>query len=195
MGMTLLALLWCPAQDGDEARLRSEFTEGLKSTETAKRVEAVKKLAGAKEEKTVEALAGALKDAEKDVKKSAAETLAACADGAGVAIKPLRAVLLNKQEHPDVLNACAQAIAKSRYRTEPVETLIEVISAIQNTDRHLHEFGKNATVLLEKMTGEEGFGYGRNTPYLWSEWWKENKAKFQKEDETKRAEYAKERKK
>lgn len=193
MRIVLLGVLCALVQGKDEGKLRAEFAEEFKAKEAAKRVEAVKKLHGAKEDKTLEALAGALKDPEKEVRKSAGEAIATCTDGAGTAIKPLCAALVDKKEDPDVRYACAQALAKARYRTEAVNALIETISGIENKDRHLHVFGKNVTVLLEGVTSE-GFDYGKNTPYLWQTWWKENRAKYEKEDESKRADYRKEKK-
>jgi hypothetical protein len=188
MSMALVTLLCALAED--ESKLRAEFAQAFKAKETAKRVEALKKLEGAKEEKTVEAVAGGLKDPEKDVKKAAAEVLATCQDGAGAAIKPLCASLVNKTEDPDVRYACAQALAKAPYKTEAVAAMIDTISGIENKDRHLHVFGKNVTVVLEGVT-KESFDYGKNTPHLWQEWWKENKPKYEKADETKRAEHKK----
>lgn len=193
MRIALVALLFFLAQDKDEAKLRGEFATAFKAKDAAKRVEALKKLEGCKEEKTVEAVAGGLKDPEKDVKKAAATVLATCTDGAGKAIKPLCAALVDKKEDPDVRYACAQALAKARYKSEAVVAMIETISGIENKDRHLHEFGKNVTVVLEGIT-KESFEYGKNTPHLWQEWWKENKAKYEKDDEAKRAEYQKEKK-
>ncbi len=190
MRIALVTLLSVAAQD--EAKLRTEFAAAFKAKEAPKRVEALKKLEGCKEEKTVEAVAGGLKDAEKDVKKAAATVLATCQDGAGVAIKPLCAALVDKKEDPDVRYACAQALAKARYKSDAIAAMIETISGIENKDRHLHEFGRTVTVVLEGIT-KESFGYGKNTPYLWQEWWKETKAKIQKEDEAKRAEYRKQK--
>jgi len=185
-----MMLFFAVAQDKDEATLRAEFEKEFKAKETVQRAGAVKKLHGCREEKSLEALAGALKDSEKDVRKAAAEAIATCTDGAGTAIKPLCAALVDKKEDPDVRYACAQALAKARYKAEAVNALVDAISGIENKDRHLHVFGKNVTVVLEGVTSE-GFEYGKNTPYLWQTWWKENRAKYEKDDEAKRAEYKK----
>ena len=188
-----ILILCALVQARDEAKLRAEFSAEFKSKEAAKRVEALKKLERCTEEKTIEALAGGLKDPEKEVKKTAADVIATCTDGAGAAIKALCAALVDKKEDPDVRYACAKALAKARYKTEAVNAMIDTISGIENSDRHLHEFGKNVTVLLEGVTGES-FSYGKTTPGLWQFWWKENRPKYEKADETKRAEYKKEKK-
>jgi hypothetical protein len=193
MRTAFVVMLGLLAQAKDEAKVRSEFEKEFKSKETSKRVEALKKLAGCHEEKTLQALAGAMKDAEKDVKKAAAETIAACTDGAGAAIKALCAALVDKKEDAEVRLACAKALTKASYKTEAVAAMIDTISGIQNSDRHLHVFGKDVTVLLEGVT-KESHGYGKTTPDLWQAWWKENRPKYEKEDEARRAESKKEQK-
>lgn len=193
MRAALIVLVGVLAQAKDEAKLRTDFESGFKAKEAARRIAALKKLEGCKEEKTLQALAGALKDTEKEVRKSAAGTIGTCTDGAGAAIKALCAALVDKKEEPEVRYACAQALAKARYKTEAVGALIDTISGIENTDRHLHVFGKDVTVVLEGVT-KETFDYGKNTPYLWQSWWKETRPKYEKEDEMKRTEYGKERK-
>ena len=79
----------------DEAALRTAFEKEIKAKDAAKRVEAVKKLAGSKEEKTIEHLVKILKDPALEVRKAAAETLEGSTDGAGKAIKPLGDILSN----------------------------------------------------------------------------------------------------
>jgi hypothetical protein len=187
--------LWLAALAAqDEAARRAAFEKEFKDKDAAKRVEAVRKLAGAQEEKTLGLLAGALKDAANDVKKAVAETIEASTDGGGVAIAPLCAILVSKKEDPAVRLACAKALGKARYRTQPILAMIETISNISNKERDLFEFGANVTEVLEKYTGEQ-FGREKRTPELWSNWWDENKEKIKKEDDAKREEYKKSQKK
>jgi len=184
----VILILGVLPQDKDEGKLRAAFAKEFKAKEAAKRIEAAKKLEGCKEEKTLEALAVGLKDLEKDVKIAVANAIATCTDEGGAAIKPVGAALVNKQENPDVRYACARALAKAHYKTEAVDLLLETINGISNKDRDLFEFGKNVTVVLEGFTGEK-FGYEKVTPQLWDNWWKETKAKYQKDDEEKRKKY------
>lgn len=189
MVAAMLALLLA-----DESALRDAFAGAIKAKEPAKRVEAAKKLAGAKEEKTVALLAGHLKDEAKEVQVAVAETLQGVADGAGAAVKPLAAVLVDKKADPDVRLACAKALAKSTYKHGPTHALIETICNIGNEDRNLHKFGAEVTGILNAFAGED-FGKGKLTPGLWEQWWDDNKAKFEKEDAARLEEYRKSQKK
>ena len=184
----LLALLLA-----DEAALRSAFETSIKAAEPAKRVEAVKKLAGAKEEKSVALLAGHLNDEAKEVRLAVAEALQGVTDGAGAAVKPLAALLVDKKADPDVRLACAKALAKSTYKHGPTHAMIETICSIGNEDRDLHKFGAEVTGILNKFTGED-FGKGKLTPGLWEQWWADNKAKLEKEDAARLEAYRKSQK-
>jgi hypothetical protein len=174
----------------DEAALREAFEMGIKAVEPAKRIEAVKKLAGATEEKTIVALAGHLKDEAKEVRLAVAAALEGATDGAGAAIKPLAAILVDKKEDQDLRLACAKALSKSKYRHGPIHAMIETISNIESTERNLHEFGADVTGILNKFAGED-FGKGKFTAGLWEQWWDDNKAKFEKEDAARLKEYRK----
>ncbi len=178
----------------DEAALRDAFAKEFKAKDAAKRIEAVKKLAGSKEEKSILLLAGALKDADKGVRKAAAETIEGCTDEGGAAIKPLSVVLANKQEGPDVRLACAKALGKAKYKVEPIQVLIDTISGISNQDRELFEFGSSVTGVLEEFAGDK-FGRDKRTAELWQNWWKDNLAKTKQEDDKRREEYKKSQKK
>lgn len=188
----LSLLLSSPARD--EKALRDAFQKEIKAKEPAKRVEAAKKLAGAKEEETVALLAAHLKDAAKEVQLAVAETLEGAEDSGGVAIKPLAAVLTDKKADPDVRLACAKAIAKAKYKADPTAALIETISTISNEDKHLFKFGAAATQVLNGFAGQD-FGQGKLTPGLWEKWWGENKEKLKKADEALLAEYRKSQRK
>jgi hypothetical protein len=183
----LLALaLLAPARD--ESALRSAFAKDFKAKEPAKRVEAVKKLAGAKEEATIKALLAGLKDKEKSVRQATAEALEGCEDGGGLAIGPLAALLTAKEEDPGVRLAAAKALAKARYRHDPTDALIKTICGITPKDQSLFQFGADVTDVLNKFTGED-FGKGKTTPMLWEQWWEDNKEKLAKDDAAKRKEY------
>jgi len=185
----LMALVF----QGDEAARRAAFEKEFKDKDAAKRVDAVKKLAGSQEEKTLTLLAGALKDPANEVKKAAAETIEAITDGGGVAIANLCTILVDKKQDQSVRLACAKALGKARYRTQPIQAMIETISNISNKEKELFEFGANVTEVLEKYTGEK-FLREKVTPQLWQNWWDENKDKIKKEDDAKRAEYKKTKK-
>jgi hypothetical protein len=86
----------------DEAALRDAFAKEIKAKDAAKRVEAVNKLSGAKEEKTIELLVKHLKDSALEVRKSVVETIENSTDGAGKAIKPLGDILVDKKEDLDL---------------------------------------------------------------------------------------------
>ena len=191
--IALLSLLLClPARN--EKALRESFQKEMKAAEPAKRAEAAKKLAGAKEEETIALLAGHLKDAAKEVQLAVAETLAGLEDGAGVALKPLAAALVDRKVDPDVRMACAKVLVKSKYKVEPIGAMVETICNISNEDRHLHKFGGEVTGMLNAFTGED-FGKGKQTPGLWEQWWADNKEKLKKADEALLAEYRKSQKK
>jgi hypothetical protein len=174
----------------DEAALRDAFAKEIKAKEPAKRVEAVKKLAGTKEEKTVELLAHALKDAALEVRKAAAETLEGCSDGGGVAIKPLGEILVDKKADLDLRLACAKAIVKARYKSEAFPFIYKTIASIEPEERQFHKFGAQVTQLLDGYVGKS-FGAQRDTAERWEEWWTDNKAALTKEDEKLREEWKK----
>jgi hypothetical protein len=192
--MTTLALVALALFLPDESALREAFQKEIKASDPAKRVEAVKKLAGAKEEKTLELLAGSVKDGAKEVQVAAAETVAGCDDGGGVAIKSLCAVLVDKKAAPEARVACAKALGKARYKTDAIDAMIEMISGLTNADKNLFKPGADITAVLNQVAGQD-YGFGKETPALWQEWWKENKAKVKKEDDAKREEYKKSQKK
>lgn len=187
--LTLCALvLFVPARD--ENALRETFAKEFKAKDAAKRVEAVKKLAGAKEEKTIALLASHAKDEAKEVQIAVAETIEGCTDAGGAAIKPLCAVLVDKKEEPEVRLACAKALGKAHYKADAIEALIDMISGITNADKNLFSTGAAVTEVLNGVAGQK-FGQGKETPALWQQWWTENKAKVQKEDAAKKEEYKK----
>lgn len=167
----------------DEATLRAAVE---KAKDAAPRAEAVRKLAGAKEEKSIDVLAQALKDPEKDVRKAAAEALETAEDGKGKAIKALGALLNDKKEDPDLRLAAAKALGKARFKVEAIEAFLLCIGSITNQDRSLFKFGADVTLVLNKFAGED-FGAGKQTFSLWEQWWAENKEKTLKDDEQKRA--------
>jgi HEAT repeat protein len=181
MSLALLVLLG--VRPPDESALREAFSKEIQSKEASTRIEAIKRLAGSKEEKTIVLLVACLKDEAKDVQLAAAVALEGCEDGAGAALKPLGEVLTDKKVDPDVRLSCAKALAKSKYKTVPITSMIAAIGAISNTERHLHKFGADVTDLLNKCAGQD-FGKGKTTAFLWEQWFDDNKAKFAKDDAT-----------
>jgi len=172
----------------DEAALRTAFEKEIKAKDAAKRVEAVKKLAGSKEEKTIEHLVKILKDPALEVRKAAAETLEGSTDGAGKAIKPLGDILVDKKEDLELRMACAKALAKARYKSEAFPFFHQTISSIENTERQFHKFGADVTGILDGYVGKS-FGVQKTTPERWSEWWTDNQKALKEEDEKKHKEW------
>jgi len=172
----------------DESAVRTAFEKDIKAKDAAKRTEAVKKLAGVKEEKSIELLVKSLKDPALEVRKAAAETLEGATDGAGKAIKPLGAILVDKKDDLELRLACAKALAKARYRSEAFPFFLETISSIENTERQFHKFGADVTLLLDGAMGKS-FGLVKTTPERWSEWWTDNQKALKEEDEKKHKEW------
>lgn len=175
----------------DEAALRDAFAKEIKAKDAAKRVEAVKKLAGAKEEKTVLLLVHALKDPALDVSKAAAATLEGCTDGGGVAIKTLGEILVDKKADLDLRTACAKALVKERYKSEVFPFLHTTISSIENTERQFFKFGAEVTGMLDAYAGKS-FGAGKETAERWSEWWMDHGDELKKADAKLHEEWKKE---
>jgi hypothetical protein len=175
----------------DESALRESFAKDFQAKEAEGRVAALKKLAGAKEEKTIELLAGALKDPALEVRKAAAGTIEASTDGAGVAIKPLGEILVDKKDDVDLRLACAKALAKSRYKAEVFPYYLKTISGIEPEEKHLHKFGYLVTVVLDGYVGKS-FGAQKTTTERWEEWWTDNQAALKKDDAKKREEWKRE---
>lgn len=189
--MRLVLLLLAALLVRDEAALRDAFAKEIKAKDAAKRVEAVKKLANSKEEKTILLLVHALKDPALEVRKAAAETLEGCTDGGGVAIKSLGEILVDKKADLDLRTACAKALVKERYKSEVFPFLYTTISSIENTEREFFKFGAQVTGLLDGYVGKT-FGAAKETAERWSEWWMDNKAALTKEDEKQHEEWKKE---
>jgi len=168
----------------DEAALRTTYEKEIKAKDAAKRVEAVKKLASAKEEKTIELLLKSLKDPALEVRKAAAETIEGATDGAGKAIKPLGDILVDKKEDLDLRLACAKALAKARYKSEAFPFFYTTISSIENSEKQFHKFGADVTQILDGYIGKS-FGVMKTTPERWSEWWTDNQKALKEEDEKK----------
>ena len=148
-------------------------------------VDALKKLAGTKDEKQIDVLVKALQHKDKPVRLAAAETLETADDAKGKAIKPLGAVLNDKKEDVDVRYAAGKALGKAQFKHDATEALVTCITSITNKDRDLFKFGADVTAVLNKFAGED-FGSGKQTPMLWEQWWADNKEKLRKEDEKKR---------
>ena len=187
----LLSLGWGAfAQDLPEPQVRDAFAKEFKDKSPTKREVALRRLVGLKEEKTLQALASALRDYEPAVRKVAAEVIATCTDSSGAAIKPLCAILLNKKEDKDVRLACAKALTKAQYRAEPIDALVQTISGIGEQEKDLYAFGAECTRILNELAGQD-FGAGKETPDQWKKWWKDNQTKVAKEDQEKLVAYKK----
>lgn len=176
------------AQD-DETRKRETFAKEFKDKAPAKRVEAVGKMTGSAEEKTITAIVAGLKDPVLDVKKAVAACLAECTDGAGVAVKPLCAILKEKKEDKDLRLACARALAKEEYKGEPADAMIQALS-IDEKEKELYAFAGEVTRIVGAFTGQD-FGMAKDTPDQWKSWFKANQAKLAKEDADKLAAWKK----
>jgi len=187
--MILMTAVLALALVRDEAALREAFEKEFQAKEAAHRVAAMKKLAGAKEEKTVDLMAGGLKDMDLEVRKAAAETIEGSTDGAGRAVKPLGVILEDKKEDQALRLACAKALSKSRYKGEVFPYFFKAIS-IDPEERHLHKFGYQVTQILDSYVGKS-FGADRATPDRWEEWWTDNQAGLKKEDARQREEWNK----
>ena len=175
---------------GDEAALRESFAKSIQAADAAARVAAVKTLAGAAEEKTIELLAASLKDKALEVRKAAAAALEASTDGAGASVKPLGEILVDKKDDLDLRYACAKALVKVRYKSEVFPYLHKTISSIEAVEREFHKFGYQVTKLLDEYAGKS-FGAGKETSERWEEWWTDNGDALKKEDAKKREEWKK----
>jgi hypothetical protein len=176
---------------GDEAALREAFAKDYRADAAAQRAAAVRKLAGAKEEKTIELLAGVLKDKELEVRKAAAETLESSTDGAGLAVRMLGDLLVDKKEDLDLRVACAKALTKSRYKSEVFPIFLKTMSSIDSEERHFHKFGFQVTRMLDAYIGKS-YGADKDTCERWEEWWTDNQAALKKEDAKKHEDWKKE---
>jgi hypothetical protein len=172
----------------DEAALRDAFVKEIKAKEAAKRVDAVKKLSGSKEEKTIDLLVKSLKDPALEVRKATAETLEACVDGGGKAIKPLGEILIDKKDDLELRFACAKALGKARYKAEPFHYFLKTMSSIERTEKEFHAFGADVTGVLDKFIGKS-YGVDKTTVERWEEWWIDNKDAVTKADEQTRKEW------
>ena len=172
----------------DEAALRDAFGKEIKAKEAAKRVEAVGKLAGAKEEKTIDLLVKSLKDPALEVRKAAAQALEGSTDGAGKAIKPLGDILVDKKDDLDLRLMCAKALSKARYKSEAFPFFYTTISSIERDERQFHQFGADVTKILDGYAGKS-FGQDKATAERWSEWWADNQKALKEEDAKKHKEW------
>ena len=172
----------------DEAALRTAFEKEIKAKDAPKRVEAVKKLAGSKEEKTIELLVKSLKDPAVEVRKAAAETIEGSTDGAGKAIKPLGEILVDKKADLELRLTCAKALSKARYKSEAFPLFYTTISSIEPEERQFHKFGEEVTGILDAYVGKS-FGATKTTAERWSEWWTDNQKALKEEDEKKHKEW------
>jgi hypothetical protein len=182
----MLALLLLCLQDLPEPQARDVFVKEYRDKSATARDVAVRRLVGLKEEKTLQLLAGALRDSDAGVRKTAAEVIATCTDATGAALRSLGSLLRDKRERRDVREACLKALAKAHYKAEPVDALIQTIGGISEQDKDLFEFGAECTRLLNEMAGQD-FGAGKDTPDKWKKWWKDNQARLAKEDREKLA--------
>ncbi len=190
MTLLLMALILCR----DEAALREAFDKDFASKEAKHRSEAVKKLAGAKEEKSIECLLRGLKDADLEVRKASAESIEKSTDGGGLAVKALGEILVDKKEDLGLRKACAKALATSRYKGEAFPFFFKTITSIDRDEVQFHKFGGEVTVILDTFIGKS-FGQGKETPERWTEWWQDNQETLKKDDEKVREAWKKEQNK
>ncbi|HZE96049.1 MAG TPA: HEAT repeat domain-containing protein [Planctomycetota bacterium] len=188
--MSTLILAFAAALMADEAELRETFSRDIQAKEASARAAAVKKLSGAREHQTVELLAASLKDADLEVRKATAETLAGVSDGGGAAIKPLGEIVVDKKEDLDLRLACAKALGAALYRSDSLPYLFKVIWEIESAERQFHKFGAQVTAIIDKVTGKS-FGAVKETPERWQEWWSDHKDELVQEDAKKKEEWKK----
>jgi hypothetical protein len=182
--LLLLAALLVQEENG----LRGAFEKEIKYKDPAKRVEALKKLEGCKEEKTIELILKSLKDPALDVRKAAAHAIEASTDGAGKAIKPLGDILVDKKEDLELRMACAKALAKARYKGEAFPFFYKTISSIDREERQFHKFGADVTAILDGYIGKS-FGAEKTTSERWNDWWTDNQKALLEEDNRKHKEW------
>lgn len=175
---------------GDEAALREAFSKDFRSESAAERAAAVKKLSGAAEEKTIELLAGSLKDKELVVRKAAVEALGASTDGGGVAIQPLGGLLVDKKEDLVLRLDCAKVLVKSPYKSEVFPIVLKTMSSIESEERHFFQFGFEVTKLLDAYIGRS-YGADKMTCERWDDWWSNHEADLKKADALKHEEWKK----
>lgn len=178
MLLTICALLLALP---DEAALRTEFEKGFKAPEPEARVAALSKFHGVAEEKSLKLLAGALKDAVKEVRQAAAMALETVKDSRGVTIAALGKVLNQKDEALEVRLACAKALVKSPLQVEPIRLLLDCMGGIGQKEQQLHKFGADVTGLLDKRVGKS-FNADKTTVERWEDWFKDNQERLKAED-------------
>jgi len=183
-----LLMLLVSAQD-DEMKKRDAFTREFKDKAPAKRVEAVGKMHGSVEDKSIVAVARGLTDPAPEVKKATAACLETCTDSGGSAVKPLCAILTNKKEDKDLRLACAKALAKEEYKAEATDAMIQAIT-IDEKEKELYAFGAEVTKILGAFAGQD-FGATKETPAKWQNWYKLNQAMLAKADAEKLAAWKK----
>src|SRR5258706_101129 len=190
LSLLIASALSLAAQDPEEAARRDRFTKDGKDKSAQKRADAVWRMSGSTEEKSIALLVPVFKDTAIEVRKALAGVLAECTDGLGVTVRPLCGWLLNKKDEPALRLACARALAKAEYRAEAIDALIQTIGGIGEQEKELYPFGADCTKLLGDVAGQD-FGATKETPDKWKKWWKENQAKLTKEDAEKLAAYKK----
>ncbi len=185
----LIAVVLAFGVQEDEAKKREAFAREFKDKAPARRVEALGKMTGCAEEKSITAIVAGLKDPALEVKKACAACLAECSDGAGVAVKPLCATLKEKKEDKDLRLACAKALAKEEYKADAIDAMIQALS-IDEKERDLYMFASEVTRICGGFAGQD-FGMAKDTPDKWKAWFKANQAKLAKDDADKLAAWKK----
>ncbi|HZE96138.1 MAG TPA: hypothetical protein VE981_03855 [Planctomycetota bacterium] len=185
--MTALAAF--EAGQDEEAKKRETFLKEFKDKTPAKRIDAVQKMGGSTEDKSIVAVAAGLKDPVLDVKKAVAGCLQECTDAGGSAVKPLCAVVNNKKEDKDVRLACIKALAKEEYKAEAIDAMIQAIT-IDEKEKELYMFGAEVTRILAGFAGQD-FGATKETPAKWQNWYKLNQGMLARADAEKLAAWKK----
>lgn len=183
-----------PAEGRGEGVLRKDAIRECRNRDPAKRIAALRTLAGASEKETLVFLIRMLQDPAAESRQAAAETLGASTDAEGVSVGPLCSVLVNEKEGPSARLAAARALSRAPYREQAIDAFIQTISGIDESERSLFEFGAGCTQILNALAGQD-FGAGKDTPRRWRDWWKENRAQVRQEDARKRTDYLKAKRK
>ncbi len=177
----------------DEKDLRDRFFQTYTQAKTPKdKAKAVQILEGVKEKSSLKTISGMLGAVYPEVRLQACQVMAVTADPHGYFINPLIGGLSDKD--PNVRIAAAGALGSVKLKGQAVKGLIYAYQSLAAKDEQPKDLMRAITDALKTLTGKK-FGNSSKPKLMaaaWTTWWKENRERLEKADDTYRQSLRKE---
>ena len=170
--------------EAGERLVRERFQTAYQAADKpALRADTVLMLKGVKEAASKRLLTGMLGDPVPTVKRNACRVMAETEDLEGYFVKPLTAVLGDRNYM--VRSAAAEALGSARLKSLAVKALVLALSETAREGENQTAHAKTIHLTLTRLTGKD---LGKVEDFLkvaplWHAWWQEHRERLEREDE------------